>query len=236
VPRSVLRRALVLGLALAAFGASCRSFGPLPSTLAEVLPQTVTKAETAERRIALIDLDSTHVSGRFTAVVVVRHGERPALRAQVIPEVGGKLLDLVVTPERVRGYFPHAGPALDFERSSGRTPPRGLLSFLAASLVEEATPISSERALGARPCDEGWELQLRSALEGVRVIARLDARGRLLERRYSLGGVGWRERFEPHHTFESHDFRWVIVEEHSEAIAAPPDTLFELALPSRSED
>ncbi len=232
----MLRRALVLGLAIAAFGAACRSFGPLPSALAEVLPPTVTAAETAERRIALIDLDSTHVSGRFTAVVIVRRGERPALRAQVIPEIGGKLLDLVVTPERVRGYFPHAGPALDFERASGRTLPRGLLAFLAASLVEDATPIGRERALGARAYDEGWEILLRSTLEGVRVIARVDAQGRLLERRYALGGVGWRERFEPQHAFESHDFRWVIVEEQREAIAAPPDTLFELDLPARGED
>jgi hypothetical protein len=221
---------------LAILAAACRTFGPVPPDLEAVLPAASVARTDGERRVALVDLDTKHVTGRFTAVVVVRYGDRPAVRAQVIPEIGGKLLDLVVSPDRVRGYFPQAEPAIDYARSSTSAPPIGLLSFLAASLLEEATPITRSRICGARRIEDGWELELRGALEGVRVVARCDAEGRILGRAYSLGGVGWRERFEPVHVFESRGFRWTIVEERRESIPAPPDALFELAGPGRTHE
>ncbi len=210
---------------------ACRGFGPPPAEVLALLPAETSVERASERRVALVDLVSPQVTGSFTAIVVVRGGPGLCLRAQLMPEVGGKLLDLVVTPELVRGYFPHAEARIDRSRAEGGALEPGLLAFLAASLAEDATPVVAARVRGVKAHARGHELLLVPALEGVDVTAFVDANGVLLERHYRLGGVGWHERLAPERVFESRGFRWTILEEERQPIPLPDEALFELVLP-----
>jgi len=209
----------------------CATFGPPdPAVLADALADRPEAG--AIRRRARLDLEGEHLSGRFTAVLVAWRGPEPSARLQVLPEVGGKLLDLVVTPERVAGYVPMAGLAVDHARGEGPVP-RHLLGFVAASLLEDLTLLSRGRVLGSRPRPGGGhELLVAGALEGCRVTVELDPSGAILGRTFRLRGVGWREVRTPDgRRFVAPGLEWRLGDVTRETLAEVPDRLFDLQLP-----
>ncbi|HVS18538.1 MAG TPA: hypothetical protein VMT18_08055, partial [Planctomycetota bacterium] len=169
--------------------AGCVSFAPLSAELAERLAEQAQPCSPFRQR-AQVEMEGY---GLFEAVLVA-DGASSRARLQLLPEVGGKMLDLAIAPERIDGYMPPAGIALTHVRHARLAPPRHLLAFIAASVLEAITPITSERVLGERAIAGGSELHLRPALEGLEVTAQVDKEGRLLAREYRLRGVRWRER------------------------------------------
>lgn len=211
----------------------CTTFGPPdPAVLADVVTDR-TEADTIRRR-ARLELEGEHLSGTFTAVLIARRGRAASARLQVLPEVGGKLLDLVVTPERVVGYVPMAGLAIDHARGAGPVP-RHLLVFVAASLLEDLTPLTRERVLGSRPRrDGGHELQVAGALGEGRVTVELDPSGAILGRAFRLRGARWREVRTPDgRRFVAPGLEWRLGDVRRETLAGVPAGLFDLELPER---
>ncbi len=222
--------------ALLACASGCRAFGPPGQELVPLL-EPAAAARGALRKTAWSRIESRWFSGEFRTLVV--QGEQPTrIRLQLLPDLGGKVLDLVVTPAETAGYWPHTGAS--FRERYGRdlpAPPRGLIGFLAVSLLENATPLGFDRVRGMRRCDGGYALELEPAIEGdhTHIEVRIAADGALESRHYTHRGVSWREVFEPEHRFEAQDFDWVLSEETTQALAAPPDSLFELELPPGRE-
>ena len=209
--------------------ASCQGFGPAPPEVLDRLASTAAASAAPERRTATVELDSRWMSGRFHGVVVSAGGAGGAFRAQLLPEVGTKVLDLVVTPELVSGTFPQADIQVEHARRDGFRLKRSFMAFLAASLAEDLAPLGPDRVRGARLVDADfgiWELDLEPAMEGTRVWARIGPGGELVERRYRLDGIGWTERWRPVHEFRSRHFAWRLIDEVREEIERPPEALF----------
>jgi hypothetical protein len=232
------RRVLVVwGLACCAWTPACRSFGEVPPELIAVLEARAAEPQPeAQRKEATVEIDSAWMVGRFHGVVVSRRGERPAFRAQLLPEVGTKVLDVIVTPELVHGSAPQAGLEVQHARAEGFRLKRSLMAFLAASVAEELSPLSALRVRGSRPVNADFgiiELDLEPILEGTRVRAVVNAQGQLIERRYQLDGVGWVETWSPAHEFRSHRFVLRLLDEKLTPIDPPPEALF---LPPSPQD
>lgn len=234
VPAKV-RLPLQAGLCvLVGWAAGCRGLAEAgPEVLAQVRALDV--VEDAVRRRASVELEASGLLGTYTGAVVLRAGERPAARLQLLPSVGSKLLDLAVDDERISGYFPAAGVRVDHLRADG-APPRHVLSFLAASLLEQVVPLEG-RVLGVlRKSAEGTELSATGALEGVRLRVRLDPDGRVVGRTYRLRRVTWTETLAANgRSFRGRGFGWTMTGVEEDAIPFPADTLFRLELPPEDQ-
>lgn len=219
-----MRWALFVALLLG----SCRSLGPPPPKLQAVLEQRELEREGSLRRVSRIDVLSPWFSGEFKVVAVQSGGETQRVRFQLLPDFGGKILDVVVHPDAVVATWPHSGEVVR-ERTA-------LIGFLAISLMENASELSWQRVMAGRTTQEGFLVQVKPASRGLDLDVRvdLDRSGRVLARHYQLGSVGWSEEFEPVHRFLSRNFEWTFLEETSAPISSPPEKLF--ALPDPDED
>ncbi len=189
----------------------------------------------AVRRRASVELEASGLFGNYVGAAVLRAGEEPAARLQLLPNVGSKLLDLAVNGDRISGYFPAAGVRVDHGRANG-TPPRHVLVFLAASLLEQVVPLEG-RVLGVILEDEdGVVLRAEGALEGVALRVRLDGQGRVAERRYRLRHVSWTETVEgDRRAFRGRGFGWTMTDIEETGISDPGDALFQLELPPEDQ-
>ena len=205
-----------------------------PPELADRFPA----AEKTQREAweAELDVESEALTGRFHAVAIADVGRAPRVRFQLLPDVGGKVLDLAATPDGARGYMPHAGVVLDAIATDDEPLPRHPIVLFAATLLERATPVSFERLRGARrEPDGGWTLDLVGALAGVEVRVALDAAGSVLRRDYRFRGARWREEFGPStHRIESASMTIDLSAETAEVVPVDPaaaDDVFALELP-----
>lgn len=216
-------RVVVLGLTLVA---GCGTLGPPPNQLREVLPATAPDEASFSRRTAWARIESQGFSGEFNSVLVEEHGANPRVRFQLLPELGSKVLDMVVTPQRTVGYWPHLGQGFD---EAGRD----LIGFLSVSLLENGARLSFDRIIAGRRSSKGYELEVRPVIAGghTRLRVFLDPDGSLLRREYRHLGVRWREVFRPVHRIEAGNFLWVISDEMTQGIDSVPTQLFELELP-----
>lgn len=136
------------------------------------------------RSTTRVVIESPWISGSFAAVLVGRIGEDPAVRLQLLPDLGGKALDLLARPDRVRGSFPHAGESVDW-RLPGDAKPHPLL-FIAITLLEEFGPPPAGRVTGVRD----GACRLRPVVPGTRVEMRSEeGSGEVLT--FSWGGATW---------------------------------------------
>ena len=96
---------------------------------------------------AVADLESDALSGTFDVLVLARTGPRPLVRLQLLPDLGGKALDLVVSPDRLTGVFPPTGERVDWALpDEARAHP---LLFIGLTLLERFASVTEDRLLSA---------------------------------------------------------------------------------------
>lgn len=116
------------------------------------------------RVTAVADIDGERLAGTFDVLLLARTGPRPLVRLQLLPDLGGKALDLVASPERLSGRFPHTGEELDWALpDDARAHP---MLFIAITLLERFAPVTEDRLLGA----ERGRYELAPVVEGSRVL------------------------------------------------------------------
>ncbi|MFT7485931.1 MAG: hypothetical protein ACI9F9_001783 [Candidatus Paceibacteria bacterium] len=198
----------------------CQSLGPPPTGLESQL--TDNGKENAQRHTARVTIQSDWFGGEFTALAVSSGGDSPAVRFQLLPNFGGKILDVLARADDVVAHWPHEGK-VDRER-------KALIGFLAVSLMERAVPITWDRVLRGRTTESGYHVQLQPASHGLdlTIHADLSRSGKLEARHYQLGLVKWSEEFEPEHRFVAREFTWTFLEESDEQLESAPAALFVL--------
>jgi len=187
--------------------------------------------EAVRYRIRL-SVDSAWLAGEFDGVVLAREGPSPVARMQLFGDVGPKVLDLLARPDRILGYFPQTHEGVDC-RLPGEAAPHPIL-FLGASLLEDLADLTEDRVLGVRPDPQGWWLDLKPAVPGMRSEALRSRDGRTIERRFRWTyGVGWSERREGPDESEVRasglSLRVRVLE--TSSLEKPPARAFELDVP-----
>lgn len=226
----------VAALAAAAL-ASCQSFEPAPPALLEAIaahaaahdPQSGVRAATAE-------FEGRGMRGTFEARLAVRvRGAERDVRLQLFPDVGGKFIDLVATPERVAGQFAQAGLTVD--RRTGDAIQPSLLLMLGLALREAERPLGPQHAQELRKVDGAtWATRPRAIEPGVHRHERIDADGRVLAVHLDVGPVTVVAH--PHHTPAA--ARWGITSDYftlhfvgTKVVPRElPDSTFELSVSS----
>jgi hypothetical protein len=128
------------------------------------------------RMTADVDVESESLAGAFKAVLICRRGPSPAVRLQLLPDVGGKALDLVVEPSRIRGHFPQSGESIDLALpEEAKVHP---LVFLGVTLLERFGDARG-RVIGVEPRGEAWHFALRSFTGTVVLTGDVDADQRM---------------------------------------------------------
>ena len=174
-----MSRAAIPLLVSAALLVGCQGFAPAdPATVAALRPMPL--AAIVPGRCEL-ELHSPGLSGTFDAVIA-RDGD--AVRLQLFPDVGGKVLDLRVDASGIVVDF--AGQPYEARAPLASAPPHLALA-LAALVGELASPVAAERVAGQRPRDGATEVQLQGGLVGLPVVARLGADG-------AITAYAWRVR------------------------------------------
>jgi hypothetical protein len=147
------------------------------------------------RAKAVADIEGEKLSGTFDVLLLARTGPRPLLRLQLLPDLGGKALDLVASPDHLRGRFPHTGEEIDWNLpEDAKAHP---LLFIAITLLEQFAPVTEDRVIGAGQTSTWAVLELSPLVEGagVELIGRPWEFPNTFGRRFSWGwGVLWKAR------------------------------------------
>jgi len=150
------------------------------------------------RVTAVADIEGEKLSGTFDLLLLARTGPRPLVRLQLLPDLGGKALDLVASPDHLRGRFPHTGEEIDWTLpDDARTHP---LLFIAITLLEHFAPITEDRLEGAIAVSGHVQGDgpVRTTLELTPVVpgsrSELAAGAVKWERTLGWGRVGWTVR------------------------------------------
>jgi hypothetical protein len=188
-----VRRLLAVFL-LAAGG--CSGFSsPTPDDFRRLRLDPAPPHPEAVRYRIRLSVDSAWLAGEFDGVVISREGPSPRARVQLFGDVGPKVVELLAAPDRILGYFPQAHEGVDC-RLPGEAAPHPLL-FLGASLLEDFADLTEDRVVGVRQDPEGWWLDLKPVVPGMRSQALRSPDGRTIERRLVwMYGIGWRERWD----------------------------------------
>lgn len=172
--------------------AGCSGYAPPSSeNLAKIKLAPAAPPAVVRHRVHL-SLDSRWLAGEFDGVVISEPG---AARIQLFGDVGPKMIDLLARPDRITGYFPQTREGVDVALPD-RAVPHPLL-FLGATLLEDLAEVDVDRVLGVQEADEGWWLDLKPQIAGMRSEALRGPDGLSLERRFKwMYGVKWTERWE----------------------------------------
>jgi hypothetical protein len=144
-----------------------------------------------------LSIDSPWLAGEFEGVAQSdRSPSGPLLRAQIFGDLGPKMADLTVRPNRIVGYFPQTREGIDCALP-GEASPHPLL-FMGAGLAEELW--RRETALevtGVRQESGGAWLRLRPLIPGTEIHRFMSADDRSLKRRryWWMLGVHWEEEW-----------------------------------------
>jgi hypothetical protein len=178
--------ALVLLTAL-----GCRGFEPArPEDISVLLGRLPDETAPFVRLKVRLKIDNSTLAGVFLGVVVVRRGPEPAVRAQFFPDLGGKVIDLLATPRRIVGYFPHQNEGIDLRLpDDSRIHP---LALVGITILEHAVPVTPARITGTREESDGRWFHLTAATPGVDLAIHSDA-GRTVRRFIWAWGIQWKE-------------------------------------------
>ncbi len=225
-------RQLILVAILYLLLPACATYRSAGEELDQLVSRSADSIES--RRAGEVTLESDHLSGVFQVALAVRSGPEPRLRMQLFPDLGGKLLDLAASTERIVGYFPQVRNGVSVGALDEEKAPRHILVFMGLTLLEASCPVTTDRVLSLRDSDEGLELVLQSSWPGLSVRAFLDGSGKVIERRYSFRGARWKDRTLDHETLlvEGSGFSLTARLDPVEVEEEPlPDSLFVLKLP-----
>jgi len=143
-----------------------------------------------------MSVDSSWLAGEFDGVAVSKSGGpgRPQVHAQLFGDLGPKMAEVLVAPDRIVGYFPQSRDGIDCS-IPGEASPHPLL-FMGASLAQELLSLETTAEVsGIREESDGTWLRLHPFLQGTEVH-RLVSRGNpeLKRRRFWwMFGVHWEE-------------------------------------------
>jgi len=213
-------------LAVLLVAASCRGFGPPPPEVLTLLDRRAPGA-TARHGTAVARVESHELDGEFRALVALAVGP-PRARLQLLPDLGGKVLDVTARAGRVYGR--HAGAAPVNARFADSAP-RHPLVFIGFTLLEHAEPLTRDRIRGSRREGDGWELDLEPAAGAGSVRVLLAPDGTVAERRYEYRRARWTEQPGPPRTIGADRFRVTLHEEWLVSVDTIQDDVF--ALPER---
>lgn len=156
----------VSGIFLPLLVLGCRLPPPTPEELAFVRQLPPPPGPYA-RVTAVADLESETLAGTFDVLLLAKTGPAPLVRLQMLPDLGGKALDLEASPRRLRGRFPHTGEELDWALpGDAKAHP---LFFIAVTLLERFAPVGEDRVEGAAQSSTVGLLELRPVVPGVGV-------------------------------------------------------------------
>jgi hypothetical protein len=163
---------------------ACHSFGPpQPSTLQRLQPMPL--AALLPGRFE-VELESPGLTGTFDAIAAVVDG---AMRLQLFPDVGGKVLDLEVGTAAVRAELP--GSSYVATAPLDRAEPHLALVF-AVLVAELVAPVAPARVRGERLDASGrTELELVPALGSGRVVVALGPDGVVQQYEMELGWLAF---------------------------------------------
>ena len=115
---------------------------------------------------AEVDVESDSFAGAFHAVLVAKTGQNPVVRLQLLPDVGGKVLDLLASRERITGWFPQTGERVDVALpGEARSHP---IVFIGLTLLELFAPVEGRiRGVELRGNDWVFSLDSRSGVVDV---------------------------------------------------------------------
>lgn len=218
-------RAILLAVAIGAGGcASSRAPGaPLLAWLAGLAPRTA--AAPFQRRTATLTIDAPELKTVVTAVAITATRPPHVAAVQLLPPVGGKLVDLRFDGAELRAEWPAAQRSLHWSPALGPAP-RGLELFLAASVLEDDTAPEPTRVSAVR----GPWIELTPRIADVGVSVRLDAAGRVVARRFRHRGVTWNEEITADgRRFSAPRVTIVVSGERFEALDEVPGALFRIA-------
>lgn len=190
-------------------------------------------AETGTLRYRLhLSVDSKWLAGEFDGVLLVDAGATPAARAQFFGDLGPKMFDLLARPDRIIAYFPQAREGVDCALPSEAA--AHPLLFLGVNLLEDFATVREDRVRGILEAGNGWWLDLKPLVPGMRSEALRTPDGRTIERRFHwVYGVGWDEVWEDANTCEIKATGVTITVRilSRETLPARPARAFELTLP-----
>ena len=162
--------------------AACAGFrAPAAATLETIGPMSLASLVPGAFEV---DLATPGLTGTFDAVCAV---DRESFRVQLFPDIGGKVLDVMVAAGTVTAEWP--GGRYVASAPLDRAEPHLALVF-AALFAELLAPVAGTRVLGERDAGDGRvEVQLRPALGSGEVVARLDAFGAIDTYQVTLGWI-----------------------------------------------
>jgi hypothetical protein len=187
----------VSGIFLPLLVLGCRLPPPTPEDLAFVRQLPPPPGPYA-RVTAVADLESERLAGTFDVLVLARTGPSPLVRLQLLPDLGGKAVDLEASPDRLRGRLPHSGEEIDWELP-GDAKAHPLL-FIAITLLERFAPLREDRPRSAAAISGHVQgdgpirtmIRLTPIVPGAK--ARLDRGQRAWELVLGWGPVEWTVR------------------------------------------
>lgn len=176
-----------LGRALAALGAlacgSCCS-APEPAALRSLLA-----APGAPFRLQLeVEVESEGLRGLFDGVLIARPSP-PAVRLQLLPDLGAPILDVAASPDKIAGTM-HGDASPRVWRGAPDDPPMHPLLLFGITLLEQCAAVAPERVL----CATGGvapRLDLRGLFPGVSIEAARLVAGQIVGRSFVYAGARW---------------------------------------------
>lgn len=214
---------------LAAF-LGCAPWREVPEHQAKELERVAPGVDRPQRLKVRVDLESPWLSGQFDGVILVRPG--PAVRAQLFPDLGSKVVDLLATPDRIVGYFPMTQEGVDCSLPA-EAKPHPIL-FMGLHLLERAAPVTRERMTGWFNVTGADFFRVRSIVEGASQTFRVPWWGGAAVREISwMYGLSWREIQESPSTIriEAPRLKMRVVILERRAVESLPAAAFELRLP-----
>jgi len=182
-----VRRVLLSFAPVAA--AACSTALP-ESDLAALLPLG---PGVAERFVLEVEIDSPGLTGTFDGVLVTRP-DPPAVRFQLLPDLGAPILDVCATPEGVAGVMHGHGELQRWPAADKASAPELLLLF-GITLLEQHAQVTRERVLAAS-AGTPVHLRLRGVYPGT-TVEKAEVAGRSVRGRcYRYGAASWRDHLD----------------------------------------
>lgn len=213
-------------------GTGCYSYQPPTAAQRQLLrtrDQTEAGQSTYERREIQLRADGPIFAGQFDGFWVGQRRPVPRLRLQLFPDVGSKVLDLVVGPdELIVGLSPASDP---YRRSlgSGSDAIERPLTLLALTLQRHWAGLRDRDVVGSRNVEDGHVLRLVPLPSGISIDVKVDRAMQVQQWRFCYRGFDWTLDEGPPLRFVADDTALEIEVSSREPVDSLPAAVFELS-------